>query len=100
MDPVSKGCNDCGNADVKAGGLCAACNARWELSGLSASQRATLDAMVLANEKLRGIKLVRETLECSLGDAVRYFGVRYGQLRDEGAAFSVEHEDYWKGFYS
>ncbi|MFK7999247.1 MAG: hypothetical protein AB8H86_06600 [Polyangiales bacterium] len=100
MEPVSKGCGDCGSADVQAGGLCGACNARWELSALSASQRATLDAMVIASERIRGIKFVREALECSLGDAVRYFGVRYGQLREEGAAFPVEHEEYWKGFYS
>lgn len=100
MEPDSKGCGDCGSADVQAGGLCAACSARWELSALSVSQRATLDAMVTANEKIQGIKFVREALECSLGDAVRYFGVRYEQLREEGAAFPLEHEEYWKGFSS
>lgn len=56
--------------------------------------------MVLANEKLHGIKFVRETLAISLGDAVVYYSARYAQLREEGAAFPADHDEYWKGFYS
>lgn len=83
-----------------ARGPCGDCNAREALLTLSASALAELDAMVLANEKLPGIKFVRETLASSLGDAVVYYGVRYAQLREEGAVFPVEHDEYWKGFYS
>lgn len=59
------------------------------------------DDQILSNQILRGIKILRDHLGCSLHEALDAFAARYEVLRVERPeAFACGHDEYWAGFYS
>ncbi|MFC5833723.1 hypothetical protein [Nonomuraea insulae] len=60
-----------------------------------------LDDLVLQGQRIRGIKLIKDTFECSLHEALDYYVERYRKLRlTRPDDFTESHEEYWDGFYS
>ncbi|MEW2610565.1 hypothetical protein AB0937_10200 [Streptomyces sp. NPDC047880] len=59
------------------------------------------DEQILSNQIIRGIKALREHLDCSLHEALEAFAARYEVLRAERPGdFTCGHDEYWTGFYS
>ncbi|MGI5139176.1 MULTISPECIES: hypothetical protein [unclassified Streptomyces] len=59
------------------------------------------DDQIFGNQILRGIKILRDHLGCSLHEALNAFVARYEVLRAERPEdFACGHEEYWVGFYS
>ncbi|MFE4679187.1 hypothetical protein [Streptomyces sp. NPDC056721] len=59
------------------------------------------DDQILSNQILRGIKILRDHLGCSLHEALDAFVARYEVLRiARPEAFVCGHDEYWTGFYS
>ena len=59
------------------------------------------DEQILNNQIIRGIKVFRDHLGCSLHEALSAFIARYEVLRAERPAdFVCAHDEYWTGFYS
>ncbi|MFD3929797.1 hypothetical protein [Streptomyces sp. NPDC058614] len=59
------------------------------------------DDQILAKQIIRGLKVLREHLGCSLPEALDVFAARYEVLRVERADdFACSHDEYWVGFYS
>ncbi|MEU6716097.1 hypothetical protein ABZ897_31915 [Nonomuraea sp. NPDC046802] len=62
---------------------------------------AGLDELVIQGQTIRGIKLIKDTFECTLHEALDFYVDRYRQLRQTRPDdFVKKHEEYWEGFYS
>ncbi|YCK40817.1 hypothetical protein ACNF49_44205 [Actinomadura sp. ATCC 39365] len=62
---------------------------------------AGLDDLVVQGQTIRGIKLIKDTFECSLHEALDLYVDRYRRLRQTRPDdFTESHHEYWKGFYS
>jgi hypothetical protein len=62
---------------------------------------ATVDRDILDHRILFAIKAIRETLGCTIHDAIDVFAARYEELRrDRPNDFTVGPEEYGRGFYS
>jgi hypothetical protein len=58
-----------------------------------------LDELIVGNQKLRALQLVRKIFDCGLTEAYDLMVIRYDELRaDRPDAFSERHEAYWDGF--
>ncbi|MCX5438562.1 MULTISPECIES: hypothetical protein [unclassified Streptomyces] len=59
------------------------------------------DDQILGNQIIRGLKILRDHLGCSLHEALDAFVARYDVLREERPEdFTCGHDEYWAGFYS
>jgi hypothetical protein len=60
-----------------------------------------LDDLVLQGQTIRGIKLIQDTFECSLHEALDFYVEWYRKLRlTRPDGFTESHEECWDGFYS
>jgi hypothetical protein len=60
-----------------------------------------LDALIVSNQKLLAVQLVRKIFDCGLVDAYNLMVIRYDELRtDRPEAFREPHEQYWDGSYT
>ncbi|MEU8557900.1 MULTISPECIES: hypothetical protein [Streptomyces violaceoruber group] len=59
------------------------------------------DEQIVSNQIIRGIKTLRDHLDCSVHEALDVFVARYAVLRAERPGdFACGHDEYWTGFYS
>jgi hypothetical protein len=59
------------------------------------------DDQILAKQIIRGLKTIRDYLDCSLHEALDAFVARYDVLRVQRPDdFVHSHDEYWIGFYS
>jgi hypothetical protein len=57
-----------------------------------------LDELIVGNQKLRALQLVKKIFDCGLPDAYNLMVIRYDELRaDRPNAFGEPHEAYWDG---
>ncbi|MFE9312667.1 hypothetical protein ACIP4X_06655 [Streptomyces sp. NPDC088817] len=62
---------------------------------------ASVDRDILDHRIIFALKTIRETLGCTIPEAIDVFVVRYEELRrDRPGDFSVPPEEYGQGFYS
>jgi hypothetical protein len=61
----------------------------------------SVDHDILNHRILFALREIRETLGCSIPEAIDVFAARYEKLREERPAdFTVGPEEYGRGFYS
>jgi hypothetical protein len=59
------------------------------------------DELIVGNQKLLAVRLVRKIFDCGLVDAYNLMVIRYDELRaDRPDAFREPHEEYWDGSYT
>ncbi|MGW4562318.1 hypothetical protein ACWEN3_07885 [Streptomyces sp. NPDC004561] len=62
---------------------------------------ASVDRDILDHRILFAVRTIRETLGCTIHEAIDVFAVRYEELRrDRPGDFVVGPEEYGRGFYS
>ncbi|WP_217181748.1 hypothetical protein [Streptomyces sp. AC495_CC817] len=62
---------------------------------------ASIDRDILDHRIIFALKAIRETMGCTLHEAIDVFAVRYEELRrDCPDDFTVGPEEYGRGFYS
>ncbi|MBY8880760.1 hypothetical protein [Actinacidiphila acidipaludis] len=62
---------------------------------------ASVDRDILTRRIIPALVTIRETLGCSIPEALDVFQIRYDELRrDRPADFTVGPEEYGEGFYS
>lgn len=67
---------------------------------LSEEQWEQIDALILENNILFPIKMIRDRLGVSINEAGDIHHARYRQLREERPDdFSCSDREYWQGFY-
>ncbi|MFB7116286.1 hypothetical protein [Streptomyces sp. NPDC056190] len=62
---------------------------------------ASVDRDILDHRIMFAVRTIRETLSCTIHEAIDVFAVRYEELRrDRPDDFAVGSEEYGRGFYS
>ncbi|MES2697708.1 MAG: hypothetical protein V4773_29865 [Verrucomicrobiota bacterium] len=62
---------------------------------------SNLDQLIVANEKMRAIELIRMKSGCSIPEALDILARRYRELRVAAPQlFKRTDEEFWAGFYS
>ncbi|WP_269857964.1 hypothetical protein [Streptomyces sp. RPT161] len=62
---------------------------------------ARVDRDILGHRILFALRTIRDTLDCSIPEAIDIFAARYEELRrDRTDDFAVGPEEYGQGFYS
>ncbi len=60
-----------------------------------------LDRLIVANQKLEAVALIRKKKSCGIPEAIDILTHRYRALREESPEqFLITDEEYWRGFQS
>jgi len=68
---------------------------------IQSDYESDLDRLIVANQKLEAVALIRKKKDCGIPEAMNLLADRYRALREKAPErFTTTEEEYWRGFQS